>query len=149
MSKKKILEEASKLFKSAATLRGGVIMGVQLVRDSLQLTDEQTQEIDQAIDIISGVSNYQKPAPRPSEINRIEEAVEPVIASEPETNTLPRRDDSVDMGPAIKTERIPGDKPNKSNTPKTDPTEKKPEPKKSTIRRPWDKDPNVIRRPKR
>ena len=148
MSQKKILEAAGKLFKSSSTFRGGIVMGLQLVRDSLQLTAEQTEDISQAIDIISGVTNYRKPAPRPAEIKKIEdtEAIEPVIASEPETKELPRRDDVS----STKTQRILSDKPNVSNTPKTIPKveEKKPEVKKPTIRRPWDKNPNVIRKPK-
>lgn len=155
MPEKKILEAAGKLFKSAPSLRGGLVMGLQLVRDSLQLTEEQKQEINQAIDIISGVSNYRKPAPRPSEIKKIEdrenEANEPVTASEPEAKTLPRREDPLDIAKNTITKRIPSDKPNIANTPKTDttPEPEKEEPKKDTIRRPWDKDPNVIRRPKR
>ena len=89
-----ILEEAAKLSKSAPSYRGGIIMGLQLVRSLPGLTAAQTVEIEQAIDIISGVSNYRKPAPRPEEIKKIEKAndevINPATASEPEAKTLPR-----------------------------------------------------------
>ena len=57
---KNIKDEAGKLFKSAPSLRGGIVMGLQLIRDPLKLTSAQTAEIEQAIDIISCVTNYKK-----------------------------------------------------------------------------------------
>lgn len=133
---KNITEEANKLYKSAPYFKGGIVMGLQLVRDSLQLTDKQIGEINKAIDIVAGVQKYIKPAPRPAEINRIEDAEnEAVIAAKSEANKLPRRDDTE------KLKETPGEpkRPEKIDTPK----------RPDKIRRPWEKDPNTIRRPKR
>ena len=147
MPKKNILEEAGKLFKSAPSFRGGIIMGIQLLRDSLQLTAEQNEKINQAIDIISGVSNYRKSAPRPAEIRKIEdrenEANEAVTASEPEAKELPRREDFLEQGKVKK-----GGLNDAPITPRPEPPKAEDTPKR-IIRRPWDKNPNVIRRPRR